>query len=168
MSLDDGLSDLHKAHTAAHEKYTYWLLAAAGAGIGFAVQKTDGVALSWWALPIAAATFLWAGSFFCGCKNVEWVNTATSANYGLLQLRSGVHPKQPDHPQLVHAAESRVQAAIDRNISKAQRYAILQFRLFLAGSLCFIAWRALEMWRIAKLAACVRFTPFVRRQSYGK
>lgn len=37
MAIDDALSNLHKAHQTGHEKYTYFLLAAAGAAIGFAV-----------------------------------------------------------------------------------------------------------------------------------
>jgi hypothetical protein len=56
MSVDSVISNLHKAHQAGQEKYTYFLLAAPRATIGFAVQKTEGLALSWWLLLVALAT----------------------------------------------------------------------------------------------------------------
>lgn len=79
MSLDDAISDLHKAHQAAQEKYTYFLLAAAGAAIGFAIQKTEGLTLSWWLLPVALATICWGISFHFGCKNGK---TGGQENWG--------------------------------------------------------------------------------------
>ena|SRR3990167_3026289 len=148
--LDSHISDLYKAHNQGQEKYTYFLLAAAGAAIGFAVQKTEGLTLSWWLSPVALATALWAASFYSGCKNLDWVQVATMANYALLQLIDGSHPKQPPHPQLVGAAMDGVRAALETNVNKAQLYAKWQFRFLVAGALCFIAWRVLEMYRITK------------------
>jgi hypothetical protein len=98
MTIDSAISDLHKAHQTGQEKYTYFLLAAAGAAIGFAVQKTEGLALTWWLLPVAASTMCWAASFCFGCANVNWVQASISANYALLQLRKGSHPK-PAEPE---------------------------------------------------------------------
>ena len=150
MPIESAIANLHKAHTDAQDKYTYFLLAAAGAAIGFAVQKTEGMLLSWWLTPVALATAAWAASFFCGCKNLSWVGAALSANYALLQLRQGSHPKQPPHPQLLQAAISGTTIALEGNVSKAQRYAHWQFRLVIVGAAFFIAWRVLEMWRITK------------------
>jgi hypothetical protein len=148
MSLDDGLAELHRTHTAAQDKYTYFLLAAAGAAIAFAVQKTENLPLSWWLLPVAGATLAWAASFYCGCKNLSWVGAAISANYALLQLRAGSHPKQPTHHQLLEAATKGTLSAVSGNIEKAQFYGLWQFRLIILGAALFIAWRILEMWRI--------------------
>lgn len=97
MSIESVIADLHKAHSQAQEKYTYFLLAAAGAAIGFAVQKTEGLPLSWWLLPVGIATVIWGASFYCGCKNLDRVSAATSANFNLLQLMQGSHPDQPPH-----------------------------------------------------------------------
>lgn len=148
MALDSAIAELHKAHGAGQEKYTYFLLAAAGAAIGFAVQKTDGIPMSWWVLPVGVATVLWAASFYCGCRNIDWVSASTSANFNLLQLKQGSHPDQPPHPQLVDAAIRGVHDALDKNIRKAQFYAIWQFRLLILGAVFFVAWRVLEMIRI--------------------
>jgi hypothetical protein len=150
MSIDDGLSELHRAHTAAQDKYTYFLLAAAGAAIAFAVQKTENLPLSWWLLPVAGATLAWAASFYCGCRKLSWVGAAMSANYALLQLRAGSHPKQPPHPQLLGAAMKETLSAVTRNTEKAQFYGLWQFGLVILGAVLFIAWRILEMWRITQ------------------
>lgn len=139
MPIESAIANLHKAHTDAQDKYTYFLLAAAGAAIAFAVQKTEGMSLSWWLTPVALATAAWAGSFFCGCKNLSWVGAALSANYALLQLRQGSHPKQPPHPQLLEAAISGTTTAFEGNVLQAQRFALWQFRLLVIGAALFIA-----------------------------
>ncbi|MFA6203240.1 MAG: hypothetical protein WC710_08665 [Gallionella sp.] len=149
MSLDDAISDLHKAHQAGQEKYTYFLLAAAGAAIGFSVQKTEGLTLSWWLLPVALATVCWGISFHFGCKNVIWVQTSIMANFNLLQLHQGSHPDQPPHPELVSAAIRGVESALEKNANKAKFYGMWQFRLLVTGAVFFIAWRIAEMVRIS-------------------
>jgi hypothetical protein len=148
MAQDPYLQVLHKAHSDSQDKYTYFLLAAAGAAIGFAVQKTEGLMLSWWLLPVAAATLLWAISFYFGCKNVDWVQRAMSANFTLLQLKQGTHPDQPPHPQLFEAAVSGVTSALQGNVERASFYARWQFFTLIAGAVCFISWRVAEMVRI--------------------
>jgi hypothetical protein len=150
MSVQSAIEDLRKRHADSQDKYTYFLLAAAGAAIGFAVQKTEGLPLSWWLSPVALAALAWGGSFYCGCQNLTWVGAAVSANHALLQLRQGSHPQQPPHPQLVEAAQSGTLTALEKNMEKAQFYAKWQFRLIVLGAVLFIAWRVLEMWRITK------------------
>lgn len=149
MSLDNAISDLHKAHQTGQEKYTYFLLAAAGAAVGFAVQKTEGIKLSWWLLPVALATASWGVSFFFGCKNLTWVQSSIFANFNLLQLKRGSHPEQPPHPALVAAAMRGVESALEKNGDKAQFYGVWQFRFLVAGAVFFIAWRVIEMARIS-------------------
>ena len=149
MDIDSAITELHKAHQTGQEKYTYFLLAAAGAAIGFAVQKTEGLALSWWLFPVGIASICWAASFYCGCKNLTWVQTALYANYNLLQLKRGTHPDQPPHPQMVEAAVSGVKGALNINGTNAQFYGIWQFRLLISGAVFFIAWRVLEMFRLS-------------------
>ena len=148
MAQDPYIQALHKAHSDSQDKYTYFLLAASGAAIGFAVQKTDGQALSWWLLPVAVATLLWAVSFYFGCKNIDWVQRSMSANFNLLQLTQGTHPSQPPHPQLLEAAVSGVTGALQGNVERAGFYARWQFRSLISGAVCFICWRVVEMVRI--------------------
>lgn len=132
MALDTSISALHKAHSDSQ----------------VSVQKTEGLPLSWWLIPVAAATVLWSLSFYFGCKNIDWVQRSMSANYNLLQLRQGSHPDQPPHPQILEAAISGVSSALKGNTERAGFYARWQFRCLVGGGILFVAWRILEMWRI--------------------
>lgn len=147
MSTTKSIDDLRKAHSTGQEKYTYFLLAAAGAAIGFAVQKTEGQLLSWWLLPVALATVCWGISFYFGCKNLDRVHAAIGANVTLLQLRQGSHPEQPPHPDHSLAAATGVERAMERSIDRASLFSVWQFRALVGGAILFIAWRVLEMLR---------------------
>lgn len=148
MADNKDLLELYKQHQASQDKYTYFLLAAAGAAIGFAVQKTEGQLLSLWLLPVGLAIVCWGVSFYYGCKNIVWVQTAIYANSSLLQLKSGTHPQQPPHQQLADAAISGVRNALETNVNKAQFFGIWQFRMLITGAVLFISWRILEMVRL--------------------
>ncbi len=150
MTVQSAIEDLRKRHADSQDKYTYFLLAAAGAAIGFAVQKTEGLPLSWWLSPVALAAVAWAGSFYCGCQNPTLVGAAVATNHALLQLRQGSHPQQPPHPQVLDAALNGTFTALEKHMDKAQTYAKWQFRLIVLGAVLFISWRVLEMWRITK------------------
>ena len=91
---DQGILELHKQHREGQSKYTYFLLAVAASAVAFAVQKTTGMKLSWSMTPLGLAAISWGFSFYCGCKNVLWVQAAIFANYSLLQLKGGIHPKR--------------------------------------------------------------------------
>lgn len=148
MALGPVISELQKAHNAALDKYTYFLLAVAGAAIAFAVQKTEGLPLSWWLVPVGGAALAWGASFYCGCKNITSVGAATTANFTLLQLQNGSHPNQPSQPNHVQAAIDGTESALNRSVVAAQGYARWQFRFIVLGALLFILWRVLEMWRV--------------------
>ena len=152
MADNKELLELYKQHQAGEDKYTYFLLAAAAAALAFAVQKTEGAVLSWWLLPVAASALCWGLSFFFGCKRLTWVQTALYSNYTLLQLKAGVHPEQPPHPEYLAAAQSGVRSAIDSNVNKAQSYARWQFRMLILGAAFFIAWRVTEIIRVTYAA----------------
>jgi hypothetical protein len=152
MPENKDLLELYKQHQASRDKYTYFLLAAAGAAIGFAVQKTEGLLLSWWLLPVGFAIMCWGVSFYYGCQNLTWVQTAIYANYNLLQLKAGVHPEQPPHLELTNAAISGVSTALDNNAANAQFFGVWQFRMLITGAVFFIGWRVAEMVRLTYAA----------------
>lgn len=142
---DDELLEFHRQHRTGQDKYTYFLLAVTASAIAFAVQKTDGLKITWSLIPLGLAVLLWGLSFYFGIKNLIWVQTAIFANYSLLQLQKGVHPEQPDHPQLLEAAIRGVTSALESNAKSAQFYGIWQFRLLIGGGILFIVWHILEM-----------------------
>lgn len=61
---DSGITELYRAHRTAQDKYTYFILAAAGAAIAFALNQTHDATLSWFKLPLGAAVLCWGLSFF--------------------------------------------------------------------------------------------------------
>jgi hypothetical protein len=142
---DQDLREIHKQHRTGQDKYTYFLLAVTASAVAFAVQKTSGLKITWSLLPLGISVLLWGVSFFFGCKNLLWVQASIFANYSLLQLHSGVHPDQPDHPQLLEAAKRGVRSALKSNTKKAQFYNIWQFHLLIAGAIFFLVWHIIEM-----------------------
>ncbi len=142
---DNELLEIHRQHGAGENKYTYFLLAVTASAVAFAVQKTDGLTITCSLTPLGAAVLLWGVSFYFGIKNLIWVQTSIYANYNLLQLQKGVHPEQPDHPQILEAAIKGVRSAFESNVGKAQFYGVWQFRLLIAGGILFIIWHILEM-----------------------
>lgn len=142
---NDALKELHSQHRNGQEKYTYFLLGAAGATVGFALQQTSGMKMGLPMIPLGIAVLLWGLSFYFGCRNLLWVQTSIMANYSLLQLQKGVHAEQPDHPELLAAAMRGVRSALDSNIKRAQFSGIWQFRLLIAGAVFYVAWHILEM-----------------------
>jgi hypothetical protein len=147
MADNKELFEMYKQHATGQEKYTYFLLAAAASALAFAIQKTSDMTLSWWLLPAAAAALAWGSSFFFGCKNLIWVQSAIYANYNLLSLNRGVHPEQPPYPQLAAAAVSGVEKALDSNVKSAEFHAAWQFRSLVLGGAFFLAWHVLDMYR---------------------
>ena len=149
---DNELLNLHSRHTESYNKYTYFLLAVTASAVAFAIQKTDNSPFSWSLLPLGISVVLWGASFACGTKNLILVHTALGANYGLLQLKKGVHPDQPDHPDYFDAAINGVTKALNQNVDTAQKYAIWQYRCLIVGALFFILWHLLEMYLRTKAA----------------
>ena len=88
----------------SQSKYTYFLLAAAGAAIGFALTQTQDESLACSQWPLELAVFLWGSSFFCGCRHLTYVNSTLYANVVLLKIESGQHPEVGNHPQYMQTA----------------------------------------------------------------
>ena len=145
---DETLLHLNRLHADSQSKYVYFLLAAAGASLGYGLQKLDGVALTWWVSPGLFALALWLLSLFSGCKHVTSVQSTMHSNYLLLQLQGGSHPAQPRGAQETQIALDITRQAIKDKNGTARTYFTLQFWLLSFGVLFFTAWRVLEMVRL--------------------
>jgi len=143
---DEALLDLHRRHQETQAKYIYFLLAITASAVAFAIQKTSDHTLTSSLIPLAIAVLFWGCSFYFGCRHLVWVQAALRANYALLQLKSGVHPDQPQQQDHLNAAISGTTQALNQNADSANFYAIWQFRLLIIGSMFFIGWHILEMW----------------------
>jgi hypothetical protein len=138
--------EVYRALRAAQEKYIYFLLAAAGAAIALAVNQTQGLAMAWSQVPLAAGVLSWGLSFFFGCRHLAYVSSILYANAELLRVESGQHPHVGDHPQLMGAASEGIRQAIQSNSERANRLGHLQFRFLVAGGALYILWHVLEMY----------------------
>jgi len=138
--------EVYRQHRTSQDKYTYFLLAAAGAAIALALNQTQGAPLKWSQVPLAGAVLLWGFSFFCGCRQLGYINSTLFANAELLRVQRGIHPQVGRHPDHVAAASEGIKSAMETNSDRANRYAHLQLRLFFSGALFYIAWHMYEMW----------------------
>src|SRR4051794_11241817 len=87
--------ELHRAVRESADKYIYFLLAASGAAIGFALTQTQEATLSKSMILLALAVVFWGLSFYCGCKQLVQTRSFTFLNYELLRVRQGEHPEFP-------------------------------------------------------------------------
>lgn len=142
------VNELHSLHVAGNTKYTYFVLAATGAAVGFAVQKTEGLSLSWWLLPVGMATMFWAVSFGLGCRSVGMVQRSIAANITMIQVQDGTFHVRASRAAEAEAAEKLQKQIIDFG-DKAADANTGQFVCFALGALCFLAWRVAEMIRIS-------------------
>jgi hypothetical protein len=138
--------EIYRQHRTAQDKYVYFLLAAAGAAIAFAVNQTQGAMLAWSQLPLACAVVFWALSFFCGCRHLGYIESTLSANDALLKVIAGHDPQVGMHPQLINAASKGIQEAIELNSKRAGRFARWQFRCLVLGAASYLVWHVVEMW----------------------
>lgn len=142
---DEPLLALHQQHSAAQNKYIYFLLAVTASAVAFAVQKTDGYIITDSLIPLGIAVLLWGVSFYYGLKNILWVQASIIANYNLLQFEKGIHPQQPTDLSSHAVVVDTLRDIIDDNSDKAQFYQIWQFRLLITGAVFFLEWHVLEM-----------------------
>lgn len=138
--------ELYRQLRTSQDKYAYFLLAAVGASIAFALNQTKGMSLEKSQILLAISVLLWGFSFFFGCRHLQYVSSTLYANIEMLKIESGRHPHIGNHPQVVAAASEGVRSAIESNSETSNNLAKLQFRLFIAGVIFYISWHTLEMW----------------------
>lgn len=144
--MSEEIREVYRQFRLTQDKYVYFLLAAAGAAIGFAVNQTHDSVLSRSQLPLGAAVLCWGLSFFFGCRHLAYVGSTLYANAELLKVESGQHPEVGRHPQLMAAASEGIRSAIEDNSNRANRLGHMQFRFLVVGAVLYIGWHVLEMW----------------------
>lgn len=145
--MADKDSELYSHHLAHNQRYTYFLLAAVGACLGFSLTQTQGLGLSWTQIPLGVAIVVWGLSIWYGCRCIERTSLTLYANYALVQVQTGTHPDISGYGReaQVHAADG-IRLAAERHSDLSNRFGRRQFRLFIFGVLCYIVWHVWEMW----------------------
>ncbi len=144
--MSEELREVYRQLRMSQDKYIYFLLAAAGAAIAFAVNQTQGAVMSWSQLPLGGAVLCWGLSFFFGCRHLAYVGSTLYANAELLRVEGGQHPEVGRHPQMMAAASEGIRQAIEDNSNRANRLGHMQFRFLIAGAILYVGWHILEMW----------------------
>lgn len=147
--MSGAFSELQKQHQASQDKYTYFLLAAAGACIAYATEKALGVPLNGYLSFLALSVLSWSASFYCGCKCASTVQALIRANANLLSLHADKHVSQPQKLELLSTATRSVRSAIETNMHRAKLLNEWQFRFFVTGGVLFVGWRISEIIRVA-------------------
>ena len=132
---DDTRMQLQEAHREALDKYTYFLLAGAGAAIGFALNQTHDVTLSWSKLPLGVAVLCWGLSFYFGCRHTSMVIEVIHRTYHFESMR----------PRLDPTTVEEILYQRNNYARKAGRNQVRQFGFLIAGAVLYIFWQILEM-----------------------
>lgn len=143
---EESLREVYKQLRTAQDKYSYFILAAAGAAIAFAVNQTQGATLNYSQIPLALAVVSWGLSFYFGCNQLAYVSSTLYANAELLKIESGIHSQVGTNPQLMAIASEGIREAIEHSSTRANRLAHMQFRFLITGAILYIIWHVLEMY----------------------
>ncbi|MCF8105625.1 MAG: hypothetical protein K9K64_09090 [Desulfohalobiaceae bacterium] len=138
--------EVFRALRESQSKSTYFLLAAVGAAIGFALTKTQDATLAWSQIPLGIAVLLWGASFFCGCYNLFYVNSTLYGNLEMLKINSGSHPQIGSDTIKIKAASLGIREAIDHNSKRSNQYGHWQFILLVGGAIFYVLWHVIEMY----------------------
>jgi hypothetical protein len=139
---DDPTLELGRMHHAASDKYTYFLLAAVGAAIGFALNQTRDLPLSWTQLPLGAAIICWGLSFYFGCRRLTRVMALLHENRQFIRLTRGELPDFPNDPKLI----AEIAEIFQKRAADANQPLVWQFKLLIAGGVLYVIWHLTEMY----------------------
>lgn len=142
---EDFEMELVKSHKSMKEKSIYFLMAASGACIGFALTQAKDLTLEWQHLWLATALACWAISFLCGFGAIRCALAVTWLNGDLLQVRSGKHPHVRGRPDLRNqTADFFLDEIALRNTSLLWAE-MCQISLLILGVVAYVVWQVLLM-----------------------
>lgn len=149
-------NDLQKIAGEANSKYIYYLLAASAAAIGYALQKAENLQPTYSLTFFGLCIILWAMSFYFGCKSVEFdlsVNNALAngENFGntIEQAQKVLGPEE--FKKIAVAYQDTLislNKLIESHTEKCAFYLKLQLNCLIFGSLFFVLWRMMEIFKI--------------------
>lgn len=142
---DGGELEIYKQHRQAQDKYIYFLLAAAGASIAFALNQTKGLALAETQIPLGVAVLLWGLSFAAGCARLSQIDVMLSMNQDLIRIQTGQH-EWLSHAGEIPIAADVVRTKLARGNQWAAFWASWQYRCLIGGAVGYIGWHVFEMY----------------------
>ena len=143
---EDLRRDIYRESRISQNKYTYFLLATAASAIALSLNNTKNQELTMYLIPLACAVISWIVSFFCGCRHLQYVGSSLHANFDLLKVENGIHPKVGSNPLNIREASEEILSKIESISNKANKFSEWQFRMLVTGGLCYLSWHILEMY----------------------
>ncbi|WP_426699650.1 hypothetical protein ACPPVV_09440 [Rhodanobacter sp. Col0626] len=141
------------AANEAGVKYAYFLLAAAGACLGYGLQKLDGQPRSYETILAFLAYVLWMSSILFGCLGLQNFHTELSFSHRVLEIDlKGAQSWARSSAE--KSFDAMAKPAMEKWATGArvahwwQRRA--QFYCLILGVLCFAIWRVWLWWATTK------------------
>ena len=138
---DQSFHDLRKSQNESLEKYAYFLLAAAGAAIGYSLSKTDNKFLGWNLMPLGMAVLSWGLSFYFGCKYILCKQKANAINIQAgNRILGTVSPIERN--KIIQEADALFYATMTDLTKNGKR----QFTCLIGGVIFFVLWYVIELY----------------------
>jgi hypothetical protein len=137
--------ELFRALRAAQEKYDYFILAASGTAIAFALTQTRDQGLSPVHALLGAAILCWGLSFYSGCKHLLHASSILWSNAELVKTQDGDNPLVGRNQQAADYIIDLIRKSLETAADKSASASLWQFRLFLTGGILYIVWHIAEM-----------------------
>lgn len=137
--------ELWRSHQAMQEKLVYFLMAAAGACIGFSLTQAKDLMMETAHTALAVSLLLWAISFWLGFRRMQLALGVIWANADLLKVQSGTHHMAGANPVLMNEAESIFREVISEQNDKANAFARWQVLMLILGVVAYVVWQILLM-----------------------
>lgn len=136
MAVVNAQIEIFKAHTAGKERLTQFLMASAGAAMGFAITLQDQLAFKWPDILVIFAIVCFAASFWSGVQSLLTRNHLLYLNSMLLEDKAKHHVSE-------HAMISRVahEQAIDPAQKKFIKWSVFQNFSLVVGAMLIMGWR---------------------------
>lgn len=144
MAQDD-LRQIHDQLRTMQDKYTYFLLAVATSAIALSVQVTKDATLSINLIPLGLAVLSWGGSFYVGCRYLQYTQSYLIANHAYLQVKQGTHPGIGNDPDYINAASQGIKEAMEKSAETIGKLGDRQFQLLVLGGILYVVWHLVEM-----------------------
>lgn len=138
--------EIYKQQRTAQDKYVYFILAAAGACIAFAITKTQDMALNRWHSIVGLAVIVWGASFYAGIRHLQLLSAVLNLNFELSKVEAGQHPDAGNNPRMMQFAKDAIKERVQIVNNKSNRWAVAQSYLLLAGGFAYLIWHVVEMY----------------------
>lgn len=153
--MSTNVFDLGNIANSSQEKLIYFLMVAAGSGIGFAITQTRSDVLATHHIIWLIAVGMWSISFWAGIrwtinsnnikiKNVTYLDTVNKAN-----KEKNINPEVTNELiELISSAQLGYKATMSKLQARLKRLGWIQTSCLYCGALVYIIWHFFYMYQL--------------------